>query len=42
MLNELKVSVTQRLLKLDKGSWLVTGDKLKKDYASFHNSLGKS
>ena len=30
MLNELKVSVAQRLLKLDKGNWLVTGDKLKK------------
>ena len=30
MLSELKVSVAERLLKLDEGNWLVTGDKLKK------------
>ena len=40
MLHELKVSFAQRLLKVDEGNWLVTCEKLKKDYASFHTEFG--
>ena len=36
ILYELKVSVEQILFKVDESNWLVTCEKLKKEYASFH------
>ena len=40
MTYELNISVVQGLFKLDEGNWLVTCEKLKKEYASFLTEFG--
>ena len=40
MTYDLKVSVVQGLFKVDEGNWLITYEKLRKDYASFHTEFG--